>query len=191
MWDDLLHSSLKGKHEGYKTSDYLIVEAVSPYYMWQPTCPCAWFIDKLGPTGKSEDPPRKSRLTIGAFLCLRDTSVAVNIFQGEEPMNFCRVMKVVGRQHGYGMFEIESHLFCRSRIPCPLKPPTTLIAIANYHMLDEDRLPVIEKSTLNQCEMIGNYAEAPERIWEGKRSDWYEDIEREMSKLKATEDSHE
>ena len=58
-------------------------------------------------------------------------------------------------------------------------------------MLDEDRLPVVEMSTLNQREMIGNYTEAPERIWEGKRSDWYEDIEREMSKLKAMEDLQE
>jgi len=106
-------------------------------------------------------------------------------------MNFCHIMKVIGHQHGYGMFEIESRLFCHSRIPCPLEPPTTLITIADYHMLDEDRLPVIEKSTLNQCEMVGNYAEAPERIWEGKRSDWYEDIKREMSKLKATEDLQE
>ena len=106
-------------------------------------------------------------------------------------MNFCRVIKVVDRQHGYGMFEIESHLFCRSRIPCPLKPPTTLVAITNYHMLDEDCLPIVEKSTLHQHEMIGNYAEAPERIWEGNGSDWDEDIEREMSKLKATEDLQE
>src|SRR5882672_8665627 len=70
MWDGLLHSSLKGKHKDCKMSDYLIVGAVSPYYMQHPTCLCAWFIDKLGPAGKSEDPPRKSRLTIGAFLCL-------------------------------------------------------------------------------------------------------------------------
>jgi hypothetical protein len=191
MWDGLLHSNLKGKHEGCKTSDYLVVEAVSLYYMWQPTHPCTWFIDKPGPAGKSEDPPRKSRLTIGAFLCLRDTSVAVNMFQGEEPMNFCRIIEVIGRQHGYSLLEIESHLFCCSQIPCPLKPPTNLIAIADYHLLDEDCLPVIKKSTLHQREMIGNYAEAPMRIWEGNMLDWYEDIEREMSKLKATEDLHE
>jgi hypothetical protein len=79
-------------------SDYLIIEAVSPYYMWQPTHPCAWFIDKLGPVGKSENPPRKSRLMIGAFLCLRDTSVAVNMLDGEEPMNFCHIMKVIGHE---------------------------------------------------------------------------------------------
>jgi hypothetical protein len=100
-------------------------------------------------------------------------------------------MKVVGRRHSYGMFEIESHLFYHSHIPCPLKPPTTLITITDYHMLDEDHLPVVEKSTLNQHEMIGNYTEAPMRIWEGNRSDWYEDIEREMSKLKAMEDLQE
>ena len=122
MWDGLLHSSLKGKHKDCKMSDYLIVEAVSPYYMQHPTRLCAWFIYKLGPAGKSEDPPRKSRLTIGAFLCLHDTSVAVNMFDGEEPMNFCRIMKVVGCQHGYGIFKIKSHLFCCSRIPYPLKP---------------------------------------------------------------------
>ena len=125
----------------------LFVEAVSPYYMWHPTHPCAWFINKLGPAGKSEDPPRKSRLTIGAFLCLRDTSVTVNMFDGEEPMNFCHIMKVIGRQHSYGIFEIESHLFCRSCIPCPLKPPTILVAITDYHMLDEDYLLSLRSCT--------------------------------------------
>ena len=89
MWDGLLHASLKGRHQGLNMSDYLVIEAVSLYYMRQPTRPCAWFIDKPGPAGKSEDPPRKSRLTIGAFLCLRDTSVAIHMFGGEEPMNFC------------------------------------------------------------------------------------------------------
>jgi len=39
--------------------------------------------------------------------------------------------------------------------------------------------------------MIGNYAEVPMRIWEGNRLDWYEDIKREMSKLKAMEDLQE
>jgi len=185
MWDGLLHASLKGRHPGLNTSDYLVIEAVSPFYMRQSTRPCAWFIDKPGPAGKSEDPPRKSRLTIGAFLCLRDTSVAIHMFGGEEPMNFCRVMKVVGRQHGYGIFEMESHLFCRSRIPSPLRPPTTLIAIADYHMLDEDRLPVVEKSTFHQSEMSENCAEAPLRIWEGSNSDWYEDIEKEIKELTA------
>jgi len=70
--------------------------------MWHPARPGTWFIDKPGPAGKSENPPRKSRLMIGVFLCLRDTSVTVNMFDGEEPMNFCCIMKVVGRQHGYG-----------------------------------------------------------------------------------------
>jgi hypothetical protein len=80
-------------------SNYLVVEAVSPYYMWHPTCPCTWFIDKPGPVGKSEDPPRRSRLTIGAFLCLQDTSMAINMLNGEEPMNFCHIIKIVGCQH--------------------------------------------------------------------------------------------
>jgi hypothetical protein len=89
-------------------------------------------------------------------------------------------MKVVGCQHSYGMFEIESHLFCHSCIPCPLKPPTILITITNYHMLDEDHLPVVKKSTLHQRKMIGNYTEAPMRILEGNRPDWYEDIENDI-----------
>jgi hypothetical protein len=114
------------------------------------------------------------------------SSVTVNMFEGEEPMNFCLIMKVVGCQHGYSIFKIKSHLFCRSCILCPLKPPTTLVTITKYHMLDEDCLPVVKQSTLHQREMIGNYAGDLMRIWEGNKLDWYEDMEREMKKLKAT-----
>jgi len=48
MWDGLLHSSLKGKYQDHKTSEYLVIKVVSLYYMRHPTHPCTWFVDKPG-----------------------------------------------------------------------------------------------------------------------------------------------
>jgi len=74
MWNRLLQDHTKEAGDRLHARDYIIVEAVSPYYPLHPTSASAWFVTEPGLAGRNS-PSGESRLTTGVALCLKDRTV--------------------------------------------------------------------------------------------------------------------
>jgi hypothetical protein len=196
MWNHFLQLSLQESNGGLAAKDYLVVQAVSPFYPKDRTGRLAWFIMWPGPAGRITS-SSETRLKTGATLCLEDSAISSYLPTEEYPINYVRMKKPLWREPGHVIYEITSDLFSRFRYPRPERPPTRLIAIPYLHAHEEGMNLPVYKPSFNQRVQPGftGLALPPLRIWDEKQDiimpevknnlSWYEEMEEEIGRKES------
>jgi hypothetical protein len=136
---------------GLTAKDYLVVHAVSPFYLKDHNDRLAWFIMWPGSTGRITS-SSETRLRTGATLHLEDSAISSYLPTEEYPINYVCMKKPLWGKKGHIIYEITSDLFSRFRYPQPERAPTNLIAIPYFHTHEEGMNLQVYKPSFNQRE---------------------------------------
>jgi len=166
MWNRLLQDHTKEAGDCLHARDYIVVEAVSPYYPLHPTSASAWFVTEPGLAGRNS-PSGESRLTTGVALCLEDHTVTSKT-NSEFHVYYCRLGVPISREGGFTFYSTKEHFFSREYFPCVDTPVSTIVAIPNYHTHKEGRYLSIQPNMFGQ-RMVSGYSNLvlpPLHAWE-------------------------
>jgi hypothetical protein len=167
LWDHFLQDNANGKNSNFRVTDYHVIRAVSPYFMWHPTKPSAWFITWPGSAGK-DNPSGMSRLITETLLRLEDLTVCVHTNTVEFHIYHCVLGLPFLHQGGYTFYYSNPHVLSCETIPHTEDPVTTIITIPDYHVTEVGQYLSIQANMFNQ-EMVPGYpnlARPPHHIWE-------------------------
>jgi hypothetical protein len=167
LWDCFLQDNAKGRNSNFHVTDYHIIRAVSPYFMWHPSKPSAWFITWSGSAGK-DNPSGMSWLITGTLLRLEDLTICVHTNAVEFHIYHCVLGLPFLHQGGYTFYHSNPHVLSHETIPHAEDSVTTIITIPDYHVTKVGQYLSIQANTFNQ-EMVPGYpnlARPPHCIWE-------------------------
>jgi hypothetical protein len=142
------------------TPDYHVVQAVSPFNIKFPTCPCTWFIVEPG-YFRRVFPSDEAKLKSGVALCLNDSTISTNMLTKEYPTHYIHLTKLIHCDRGYIIYEFTSDLFSHFCTPQPVKPLTNLITIPEFHASDEAAHLITQEVTFQQQVLKEDYAIPP------------------------------
>jgi hypothetical protein len=156
LWDHILQNSPTKNNGGLHTPDYHVVQAVSPYYIKFPTCPCVWFITGPGYFRRAFHLD-ETKLESGVVLYLEDSTISTNMLTKEYPIHYIFLTKPICCDRGYIIYKFTSNLFSCFRTPQPVKPPTNLIAIPQFHASNETAHLITQEATFHQRVLKEDY----------------------------------
>jgi hypothetical protein len=113
MWNHILQTSLKEDNGGLCTSNYHIVEAVSPLYIKasiRPNHLGAWFMVGSGRLRRAY-PSDETKLRSGIVLRLEDCSISINMLTDEHPIHYIHLKKPIRHERGYVFYKFISDLY--------------------------------------------------------------------------------
>jgi hypothetical protein len=165
LWDCILQTNLTEDNCGLHTPDYHVVKAVSPFYIKFPTHPCIWFVVEPGYFGRAF-PSDETKLKSGVVLHLEDSTISTNMLTKEYPTHYIRLTKPIHCDRGYVIYKFTSDLFSRFRTPQPVKPPTNLVTIPEFHASNEAAYLTTQEVTFHQRVLEEDYTIPPLCTWD-------------------------
>jgi hypothetical protein len=84
----------------------------------------------------------------------------------EYPTHYIHLTKPIHCDQGYVIYKFTSDLFLRFRTPQPVKPPTNLVTILEFHASDKAAHLITQEATFHQRVLEKDYTITPLCTWD-------------------------